>query len=131
MPDPKESERREFVRVRLAVPVRYAFMDMGGTRLPPGVSEGSSVNLSGGGLLLQGKVHDLAWTTDLLTQRIGVALSIQLPGELAFVQALARVAWLEAIDPASKRCNLGLRFKELAREDQDRIQRFVIRSQMS
>lgn len=127
---PGEVERREFVRIRVALPVRYAFTDMDGTRLPPGLSEGSTMNVGAGGLLLQGRIHDLAWVTDLLTQRKAVALSFSLPGEFRPVQVLARVAWIETIAPDNGRCNLGLRFKEMPREEQDRISRFVIRTQL-
>ena len=130
-PKGSDMERREFVRVGVAVPVRYVFLDMSGNRLPPGISEGSSVNLSAAGLLLQAKLHELPWASELLTQRMAVGLAIALPSEVEPVKALARAAWIETIDPATKRCNLGLRFKEMAREDQDRIFRFVIRTQLA
>ena len=57
----KTMERREFVRVNAVVPVRYAFLDMNGQRLPPGLSEGATTNLSASGMLLQGRLGDLAW----------------------------------------------------------------------
>ena len=124
-------ERRDFVRVRLTVPVRYAFLDLSGNRLPPGVSEGSCANLSAGGLLLQAKIHDLAWLPDLLTQKMAVAVSLALPTEAGDLKAITRAAWIESVDPESRRCNLGLRFREIAKEDQDRIFRFVIRAQLA
>lgn len=123
-------ERRDFVRIRMAVPVRYAFVDAGGNRLPPGLSEGSTANLGSGGILLQGKIHDLAWVNDLLMRRIALALSVPIPAEYQPVQAMAKVAWLETIDPESRRCNMGLQFTEIGGEDQARLTRFVIRSQL-
>ncbi len=126
-----EMERREFVRIRAALPVRYAFLDPHGNRLPPGLSEGASGNLSAGGLLLQGKIPDLAWVPELLTQRMAVAITLSLPGEFRPVETIARVAWIETIEPASHRCNLGLTFREITREDQDRLFRLVVRSQLS
>lgn len=125
-----EMERREFVRIRAALPVRYVFLDPKGDRLP-GVSEGASGNLSAGGLLLQGRIPDLSWVPELLTQRMAMALSISLPVEFRHVEAVARVAWIETVDPASHRCNLGLMFREITREDQDRVFRFVVRSQLA
>ena len=126
----KDMERREFVRVRVAIPVRYAFLDLNGNRLPPGLSEASCVNLSAGGLLLQAKIPELAWISDLLVQKMAVGLSIPLPTEVEPVKALSRAAWIETVDAATHRCNLGLRFKEIAREDQDKIFRFVVKSQL-
>jgi hypothetical protein len=126
-----EMERREFVRIRAALPVRYVFLDSKGDRLPPGISEGASGNLSAGGLLLQGKIPDLSWVPELLAQRMAMVVSISLPAELHPIETVARVAWIETIEPASRRCNLGLMFREITREDQDRLFRFVVRSQLS
>lgn len=131
-PEPERggSERREFVRVRMALSVRYAFVGADGNRLPPGISEGATANLSAGGLLLQGRVHDLAWVPELLTQRMAVAVSVALPTGIEPVKAVARACWIETVDPVSHRCSLGLRFKEITLEDQDRLFQFVIRSQL-
>ena len=126
-----EMERREFVRIRAALPVRYVFLDAKGDRLPPGVSEGASGNLSAGGLLLQGRIPELSWVPELLTQRMAMAVSLSLPGEFRPVETVARVAWIETIEPASHRCSLGLTFREITREDQDRVFRFVVRSQLT
>ena len=123
-------ERRGFVRIRMAVPVRYAFLDLNGNRLPPGISEASCVNMSAGGLLLQAKVPELAWVSDLLVQKMAVAVSIPLPAEVEPVKAITRAAWIETVDEKTHRCNVGLKFKEIAREDQDRIFRFVVKSQL-
>ena len=128
---PGQSDRREFVRVRTVLSVRYSFLGVDGAKLPPGVSEGSCANLSAGGLLLQGKLPDLAILPDLLTQKISVSLAIVLPTGVEPLKATARAAWVEAVDPVTKRCNLGLHFKDLSREDQDRLFQFVIRAQIS
>ena len=127
---PSEPERREFVRVSAVVPVRYSFLDVDGRRLPPGLSEGATTNLSASGMLLQARLGDLAWVQELLTQRLAVAVSVILPTEMEPVKALARAAWIETIEPDSRRCNLGLMFREITREDQVRLFRFVIRSQL-
>ena len=129
-PDPEHSERRAFVRIRTSLPVRYAFVGLDGKRLPPGISEGSCANLSAGGLLLQAKIHDLAWGMDLLTQRTAVAVSIPLPALMEPVKALARAAWIETVDAVTHRCNLGLFFRENSQEDRDRLFQFVIREQL-
>ena len=129
-PDRGEMERREFVRTRVVLPVRYAFLDIQGEPLPPGVSEGASGNLSAGGLLLQGRIPDLGWVPELLVQHMAVSLSISLPKEFRAIEAIARVAWIETIDQETHRCNLGLNFLEITREDQDRLFRLTVRSQL-
>ena len=123
-------ERREFVRIRVALQVRYAYVGADGNRLPPGLSEGVSTNLSAGGILIQARIPDLAWVVELLTQRLSVAVSIMVPTEMEPIKALARAAWVETVDPVTHRCNLGLTFKEITREDQDRLCRFVIKTQL-
>ena len=133
MPDGKDkegTERREFVRVNVVVPVRYSFLDMNGQRLPPGLSEGATTNLSAAGMLLQGRLGDVAWAQELLLQRMAVAVSVMLPTDMEPVKTIARAAWVESIDPATRRCNLGLMFREITREDQDRLFHFIIRSQL-
>jgi hypothetical protein len=40
------------------------------------------------------------------------------------------VTWLEAIDQETKRCSLGLAFKEITSDAQDTIFRFIIGSRM-
>ena len=126
-----DMERREFVRVAAAVPVRYAFLDAAGQRMgAQGLSEGATANLSAAGMLLMARLGDLAWTQELLTQRMAVAVSLLLPTEAEPVKALARASWIETIAPDTRQCNLGLTFREITREDQDRLFRFVIRSQL-
>ncbi len=128
-PKDTQAERREFVRIAVVLPVRYSFLDTAGQRMGS-LSEGATTNLSASGMLLQGRLGELAWVQELLTQRMAIAVSVVLPTEVEPVKALARAAWIESIDPASRRCNLGLMFREIAREDQDRLFRFVIRAQL-
>jgi hypothetical protein len=57
-----------------------------------------------------------------------VAVSLELPGSASPVRAIAKVAWLEAVDQNTEVCQLGLTFKEITGEDRDRILNLVIKA---
>lgn len=131
MDQPYEQERREFVRVKLEVPVRYKFLAK--ERSEPEfehVYEGTTWNISGGGLLLAGRIPVFSWLPDLLLSKILIGVNILLPGTDNPIKALARVAWIETIDEGTQRCGIGLKFREITTADRDQIFQFVIRSQM-
>jgi c-di-GMP-binding flagellar brake protein YcgR len=126
-----EQERREFVRVKVEVPVSFKFLCK--TKQEPEMAQiytGVTSNLSGGGLLLVGKIPVLAWVPDLLMQKIVVGINLHLPAEDMPMKALTRVAWIETIDETSLQSAFGLRFKEITTADRDKIFKFVIRAQM-
>ena len=131
MPFFYESEKREFVRVGVAVPVQYRLIaQVGEAKVPPDLLEGETQNIGAGGILLVGPIPDPGVVTDLLLQKTVIGVRIFLPGEDKPVEALARVAWLEAIDQDQKRCSLGLSFKEITSDAQDILFRFIISSRM-
>ena len=142
MPFFYESEKREFVRVGVAVPVQYRFIAQvgetqvppdlleGETQVPPDLLEGETQNIGAGGILLVGPIPDPGVVTDLLLQKTVIGVRIFLPGEDKPIEALARVAWIEAIDADQKRCSLGVSFKEITSEAQDTLFRFIISSRM-
>ncbi len=131
MPFFYESEKREFVRVGVAVPVQYRLIaQVPDVKVPADLLEGETLNIGAGGLLLLGPIPDPAVVADLLLQKVVIGVRIFLPGEDKPVEALGRVAWLESIDQDKKRCSLGLSFKEITSESQDILFRFIISSRM-
>ena len=127
-----ESEKREFVRVRVALSVRYKFLsrDPEFATQADEIHEGSTNNISGGGMLLKARIPDLQWLAPLLMERIVLGLNIHLPHVETPIKALTRVAWIEAVEEGTQKGLLGLRFKEISQDDQDRILRYIIRCQM-
>ncbi len=125
-----ESERREFVRVKTSLSVRYKFLSQSVEGLEDKIYEGVTQNLSGGGLLLTGKIPDLKWIPDLLMQKIVIGVNIMLPDSPDAIKALTRVAWAEAFEEGSEKCSFGLTFREITKEAQDKIFRFIIKSKM-
>ena len=124
-------ERREFIRVRAELPVKYKFLSSD-PKFSSGdeVFDGTTSNLSGGGLLLVGTIPNTDWITGLLMDRIVIGLNVLLPGDPEPVKALTRTAWIEALDERAHRCSLGLKFKEVTKQHLDKIFQFVIKAQM-
>lgn len=130
MPERYESERREFVRIKMDVPVRYKFLSKS-VEVGDAVYAGTTGDLGGGGLLVVGKIPDAAWYVGLLTQKIVVGVNIQLPQAMEPIKALCRVSWIEATESESGRVAMGLKFKEIARDSLDEIFKFVIKAQLT
>ena len=125
-----ESERREFVRIKTNLSVRYKLLSRTGEGIEDKIREGTTRNLSGGGLLLMGGLPNIAMIPDLLMEKIVVGVNLILPDAGESVKALTRVAWAEAFEESSEKCALGLKFKEITKEHQDLIFRFIIKSKM-
>ena len=123
-------ERREYVRVKAKIPVKYKYLSHNPSFSCDTVFEGTTSNISGGGVLLEVELPDREWITDLLMQRLIVGVNILLPNAPEPIKALTRVAWIEAVEPSSGKCAMGLQFKEITKEQQDYIFQFIIRSQM-
>jgi c-di-GMP-binding flagellar brake protein YcgR len=126
-----ESEKREFVRVRVAVPVRYKFLahELEGPELDR-IWEGTTSNLSGGGLLLRGRIPDLAWLAPLLNGHMKIGVNLILPTFELPVKALARVAWIENLEESTQKALMGLRFTEIPKSAQDEVLKYIIKTQM-
>ncbi len=123
-------ERRQFVRVRMEVPIRYKLVRPTGEKVVEDLFEGSTVNISTGGVLLDGKLPDPSYVVELLAQRIRIALNMAIPGDTAPVKAIARAAWIERLEEKSGIFPMGLSFDEISDGDRSRIQRFTIKSQI-
>ncbi|MEK7449078.1 MAG: PilZ domain-containing protein [Planctomycetota bacterium] len=124
-------EKREFVRVKLEIPIRYKFLckHIQSPEMDK-IYQGKTTNVSGGGLLLFGVMPDFNWVPELLMQKIVVGVTFLLPDESESVKALARAAWIETIDEETKKCNMGLKYQEITAGDRDKIFRFVIKAQL-
>jgi len=125
-----DAERREFIRVRAELAVKYKFLSHDSGFEADEIYTGTTNNLSGGGLLLVGSVPNSDWITGLLMERIVVGINIFVPGDSEPAKALTRVAWIEAMDERARTCSLGLRFKEITKEHLDRVFKYVIKAQM-
>ncbi|MFC1587416.1 PilZ domain-containing protein [Planctomycetota bacterium] len=131
MYDEAEGEHREFVRIRVEIPVRYKFV----TKLEDNVTaterifEGFTRNISAGGFLLVGRIPNTDYLAKLLTEQIVIGVNMNLPS-YGVIKALVRVAWVEAFKEDSKTIRMGCMFKEVNRDAADEIFKFVIRQQM-
>ena len=126
-----ERERREYVRVKAQVPVRYRFLSHDPAFKPTEFTSAVTRDVSGGGILLDAPVPDPDWIPGLLTERIFLGIELDLPDEREPVRALTRAAWVQAqVQGTSDSCLIGLRFKEITRDDLDRVYKYVIGRQM-
>ncbi len=127
MEDSPRQEKREFVRVESSLEVKYKFISTAPEFEEEKTYQGRTDNIGGGGLLLTGQVPGVDWITELLMEKVLLAVTIELPGAEA-IRAIARVAWLEAIDQNTEVCQLGLTFNEITSDNRDRILDYVIKS---
>ena len=113
-----DQEKREFVRIKLAIPIRYKFLaeNPQDPRLDKSY-KGSTSNISGGGLLLAGPIPDPNWIPDMLLQRIVIGINFLLPDQDTMVKAITRASWIEARKEKSDNWFIGLRFKEITQEE--------------
>lgn len=131
MPSLFDSERREYIRIKNELAVRYKFISS--TVSDPRLDEiytGTVTNISGGGIMVSGVIPDEFWIPELLMQRIVIGLNFFLPQESEPVKTLTRVAWVKTIDENTHLCLLGLKFKEITSKDSDKIFKFIIRNQL-
>lgn len=125
-----EFERREFIRIKIKLPVAYKFFSTTGEFEIDEIFEGYTENISGDGMLLVGKLPSLDITPSLLLGRVVVGVNIFLDDNPAPVKALTRVKWLESIDQKERETKMGLQFKEITKDSKDRILRFIIKTQL-
>jgi hypothetical protein len=126
-----QSSKRDFVHVHTDIPIRYKFLSKTLEVEQQGVFEGTTANLSGSGLLLVGKLPSISWIPALLTEEIMIGVNLILPSFEMPVKALTRVAWVEAMQKGSDRIALGLKFKEITKESQDEILKYIIKAQIA
>lgn len=131
MADKFDQERREFIRVPCTVFVKYKFLcpERKDAALDK-IYEGTSNNLSGGGILFAGPMPDKSWIPDLLTHRIVVGVHLMVPNMFEPVKALTRLAWIEPIDEKQHLYSMGLTFKEIPTAERDRILTYIVQSKL-
>jgi len=124
-------EKRQFIRLPLAVAVRYKFLsrEMRADDMDA-VHEGVSQNVGAGGLLLRGKLPDAGWLSKLLTRKMYIGINLILPSTDRPVKALCRVIWSSALESDNGMVVMGLEFQEITNSDRDTITQYIIRAQM-
>ena len=124
-------ERRQFIRLPLAVPVRYKFLsrEMRGEDMEV-VHEGVSQNVGAGGLLLRMRLPNPAWLSKLLTRKMYIGINMILPNADRPVKALCRAIWSSSIEGETGQLVIGLEFQEVTNKDRDLITQYIIKAQM-
>jgi len=124
-------EKREFIRLPIALPVRYKFLsrEMAGPAMDE-VHEGISQNIGAGGLLLRARLPDPAWLSSLLTRKMYVGINMVLPNSDHAIKALCRVIWSSAVQGEGNQFVMGLEFQEVMEKDRDLLTQYIIKAQM-
>lgn len=127
----REPERREFIRTKVVLPVKYKFLchyrqdaELGN------VYDGKTHNISSKGLLLEGRIPNFDWLPELLMHKMAVGMNIMIPNQANPVKALGRIVWIETIDQQTLSCKVGIQFREISKEHEDMIVKYVIHCQM-
>jgi len=126
--DRDESERREYARIRRAMEVRFKYIS--GTVKDPEIDlvyEGSTLNVSMGGLLLVGPIPRMEWLKDLLLGHIQVGVNLTVPLNVAPVKALTRLSWIEAREPQALTFRMGLRILDMPADHRRILSDFLSR----
>jgi c-di-GMP-binding flagellar brake protein YcgR len=124
-------ERREFIRTKAELTVKYKFIAPYRQDIELlEIYDGKTRNISSTGLLLEGRIPNFDWLSEMLMFKMVIGVNIFLPGDPTPLKVLCRSVWLEAIDEKTLICRMGLMFKEITKEHQDRITRYVIHCQM-
>ena len=122
-----DSDRREFPRLKCTLTVRFKFLST--AVKDPGmdqVFEGTTTNLSMGGLLMTGPIPNLDWVKDLLLGRINVGLNFALPGYDFPIKALSKMNWVEAKDEDAISFQFGLRIVDMPPDHRRAMSEFLI-----
>lgn len=126
-----ESERRQFTRIRKAIEVHYKFLSVDEKHADlERIWEGTSTNLSSGGLLLTGVIPQLDWLPMLLSGRMQIGVNLILPTSDAPIKALCRVAWIEGFEENTKTASMGMVFQEIASDHLESVVHYIIRTQI-
>ena len=126
-----DTEKRDFVKVTVGIPVRYKFLSKTVQVTDADAHEGITSNLSGMGLVMLTKLPPSDLLAPLLTHEVLLGVNIFLPSVESPIKALATVSWIECVEESTEKCAVGLKFVDARKEDQDRILRYVIRSQIT
>jgi hypothetical protein len=126
-----DTEKRDFVKVSVGIPVRYKFLSKTIQVADTDAHEGITSNLSGMGLVMLTKLPPKDLLAPLLTHEVLLGVNIFLPSTESPIKALATISWIECVEESAEKCAIGLKFVDARKEDQDRILRYVIKSQIT
>ena len=123
-----DSDRREFTRLRSALAVRYKFISSSERDpLMERICEGTTANISVGGLLLLGPLPKMEWLKDLLVGRMSIGINLTLSLGDKPIKALTRIIWVEAMEEGEVGLRMGLRIVEMPPDHRRMLSDFLIR----
>ena len=123
------SERRHFKRLVVRLPVRFLFIDAEDKKELTETRSGHTVDISGGGLLLEMDELNEEWIKELISGMIRVGLELKVPTSSEPIRTLAKVAWMtkrKEPEEDQKKYLLGLNFVDITEKDRDKVLEYVV-----
>lgn len=124
-------ERRHFKRLDVSLPVRFLFIDAKESKELSETRSGHTIDISGGGLLLEVDRLNKEWKKGLASGMIRVGLEFGVPTSSEPIRVLAKVIWLtkrKGPKKGRKKYLLGLNFIDITERDRDKILEYVVDS---
>ncbi|KAF0243247.1 MAG: hypothetical protein FD180_3512 [Planctomycetota bacterium] len=127
-----ESPReRTLVKLRTPIEVRFKFLSK--TRQDveqEQIYDGVAPAISAQGCVVSGRIPRLDWLPDLLTQKMMLGINLLLPNDPDPIKALGEVGWIEKIDEATGKCQVGVTFKDIQPADRNKIFAHQVKAQL-
>ena len=121
-----QHERRDFERVRGALTVHYKLESVSELGVADEPLQGVTEDINPRGILLRGSLPSLDLVVPLLTQKVLLAIEIEIPKPQTVVRALAAVRWVEEVEEEGNQCALGLHFNEIGADDRQKLFEFLV-----
>jgi hypothetical protein len=127
-----ESPReRTLVKLRTPIEVRFKFLSKSRQDVEQDqIYDGIAPSISAQGCVVSGRIPRLDWVADLLTQKMMLGINLLLPNDPDPIKALGEVGWIEKIDEATGRCQIGVTFKDIQPADRNKIFAHQVKAQL-
>ncbi len=117
----QEIERRNYIRLNVAFPVEFQFLD-DVTGVPLGnMKQGFTRNVAKGGICLELNDVDATFEESLKQGKTRLNLCIHIPLDRKETKAVANIVWYEKIEGHPNKYLIGLSFLQIDPRDQIRI----------
>jgi PilZ domain len=128
-----DTDRRKRLRIPIETDLTLVVFDSSSKGILNGkdlikLRKAMIVDVSLAGLRIKTSDLQESWAFHLQSGSIGLALKFKLDGVDGPINAMAEVAWIEALPAWEKESHIvGLKFKDIKQEDADKIAAFINR----
>jgi hypothetical protein len=120
-----EQEQRKYIRLDSIFPVQFRLISADGKQFLSDWLQGFTNNVSKGGICLSVNYLNPEFAKLIKERLIKFALEIEIPLKKNPVDALARVAWIDNLNPPSDKYIIGLSYENIDPLQNNRIMRYA------